>query len=420
MVPPGLRSRTRFPCSSSTTSRTTWTRSASTSARASRCCSAGSGEEALALVKQHDVAVIVTDQRMPRMTGLELLKAARELRPDAVGHHRDGLHRRRRAHRGHQPRPHLSLRHQALGLEGAARHPHPRHRALPAGAREPAPARAAAAVRRHAVERRARRVQLRRHRGRLAARCATCWRASSRWRRRRRPCCCAARPAPARRWWRAPSTSTARARRARSCASTARRWRPACSSPSCSATRRAPSPARSRGASAASSWPTAARCSSTRSATCRSTCRSSCCACCRSASSSAWAAPRRSRSTCASSRRPTAISSSRSPPASFARISTTGSTSSRSCCRRCASGPATSRGLCEHFIQKYAQSAGKSVRGVDAGALAALAAYAWPGNVRELENVIERALILARGAELTAADLEFSRRPAPRGRAGAR
>src|SRR6478735_11474566 len=46
---------------------------------------ASSGEDALALAKQHDVAVIVTDQRMPRMTGLELLKAAREVRPDAVG-----------------------------------------------------------------------------------------------------------------------------------------------------------------------------------------------------------------------------------------------------------------------------------------------------------------------------------------------
>ena len=45
---------------------------------------AGGGEEGLELVKQHDVAVIVTDQRMPKMTGLEFLKAAREARPDAV------------------------------------------------------------------------------------------------------------------------------------------------------------------------------------------------------------------------------------------------------------------------------------------------------------------------------------------------
>jgi DNA-binding NtrC family response regulator len=69
--------------------------------------------------------------------------------------------------------------------------------------------------------------------------------------------------------------------------------------------------------------------------------------------------------------------------------------------------------LAEHFIQKYARGAGKTVRGVDAAALAALASYGWPGNVRELENVIERALILARGAELTTADLEFTRRPTP-------
>ena len=47
--------------------------------------SATSGIEALELLKQHDVAVIVTDQRMPKMTGLELLKQAVEHRPDAVG-----------------------------------------------------------------------------------------------------------------------------------------------------------------------------------------------------------------------------------------------------------------------------------------------------------------------------------------------
>ena len=47
--------------------------------------SAGSGAEALEVLKQKDVAVIITDQRMPKMSGLELLKEAKELRPDAVG-----------------------------------------------------------------------------------------------------------------------------------------------------------------------------------------------------------------------------------------------------------------------------------------------------------------------------------------------
>src|SRR5207244_8180441 len=46
---------------------------------------AGSGDEALALLRDHDVSVIVTDQLMPRMTGLEFLKAARAVRPNAVG-----------------------------------------------------------------------------------------------------------------------------------------------------------------------------------------------------------------------------------------------------------------------------------------------------------------------------------------------
>jgi transcriptional regulator with GAF, ATPase, and Fis domain len=67
--------------------------------------------------------------------------------------------------------------------------------------------------------------------------------------------------------------------------------------------------------------------------------------------------------------------------------------------------------LCEHFIQKHAQSSGKPVRGADSVALAQLQAYPWPGNVRELENVIERALILCRGVQITTADLDFGRRP---------
>ena len=71
---------------------------------------------------------------------------------------------------------------------------------------------------------------------------------------------------------------------------------------------RAPSPTPRSTASAASSWPTAARCSSTRSPTCRSASRPSCCASSRPASSSASARRRRARSTCASSRRPTPTS----------------------------------------------------------------------------------------------------------------
>ena len=73
-----------------------------------------------------------------------------------------------------------------------------------------------------------------------------------------------------------------RARR-RSSRSTAPRSRRRCSNPSCSATRRAPSRARSRAASASSRRRTAARCCSTRSPRWTCGCRPSCCAPCRSA-----------------------------------------------------------------------------------------------------------------------------------------
>ncbi len=69
--------------------------------------------------------------------------------------------------------------------------------------------------------------------------------------------------------------------------------------------------------------------------------------------------------------------------------------------------------LAEHFVQKFAPRVGKDVRGLDAAAQTELQAYAWPGNVRELENVIERGIILARGTLLTPADLDFGRRGPP-------
>ena len=46
---------------------------------------ARNGREALALLATEDVALILTDQRMPGMTGVELLERARETRPQAIG-----------------------------------------------------------------------------------------------------------------------------------------------------------------------------------------------------------------------------------------------------------------------------------------------------------------------------------------------
>jgi DNA-binding NtrC family response regulator len=52
--------------------------------------------------------------------------------------------------------------------------------------------------------------------------------------------------------------------------------------------------------------------------------------------------------------------------------------------------------LVEHFVRKIARECNRDVRGVSAGALEVLTRYDWPGNVRELENVIHRAVVLAR------------------------
>jgi two-component system response regulator FlrC len=51
---------------------------------------------------------------------------------------------------------------------------------------------------------------------------------------------------------------------------------------------------------------------------------------------------------------------------------------------------------------------------LDDGARAALLAHDWPGNVRELENLVQRALVLTGGRRLEAADLDFENAPPPR------
>ena len=53
--------------------------------------------------------------------------------------------------------------------------------------------------------------------------------------------------------------------------------------------------------------------------------------------------------------------------------------------------------LVDHFIAKHAQRAGKRIDGLAPGVLDVLRAADWPGNVRELENTVERAVVLAPG-----------------------
>src|SRR5215510_4918058 len=56
--------------------------------------------------------------------------------------------------------------------------------------------------------------------------------------------------------------------------------------------------------------------------------------------------------------------------------------------------------LVRHFLTRFAAEEGKRVSGIDAEALALLAAYRWPGNVRQLENAVFRAVVLAERGEI--------------------
>ena len=56
--------------------------------------------------------------------------------------------------------------------------------------------------------------------------------------------------------------------------------------------------------------------------------------------------------------------------------------------------------LVNHFVKKYAPAAGKNFLRVSRESLEALNTYDWPGNVRQLENTIERAVALESGEEL--------------------
>lgn len=63
--------------------------------------------------------------------------------------------------------------------------------------------------------------------------------------------------------------------------------------------------------------------------------------------------------------------------------------------------------LARHFLTRFAREMNPQVKGLAYDALAALDAWHWPGNVRELENRMKRAVIMADGKLVTAADLDL-------------
>jgi DNA-binding NtrC family response regulator len=63
--------------------------------------------------------------------------------------------------------------------------------------------------------------------------------------------------------------------------------------------------------------------------------------------------------------------------------------------------------LAQHFLQKYTILNGKDIQGLTREAMTFLMRQEWPGNIRELENVLERAVILARGMVISDSDLSM-------------
>ncbi len=57
--------------------------------------------------------------------------------------------------------------------------------------------------------------------------------------------------------------------------------------------------------------------------------------------------------------------------------------------------------LVDYFVDRSARSNGKAVRGLAGSSLDLLVTHCWPGNVRELQNIVERAIVLARSVAAT-------------------
>ncbi len=64
--------------------------------------------------------------------------------------------------------------------------------------------------------------------------------------------------------------------------------------------------------------------------------------------------------------------------------------------------------LAKYFLRRTAAETKKNLAGISQDAEAMFVAYEWPGNVRELANVIERAVVLGQGPDITVRDLSLS------------
>jgi len=64
--------------------------------------------------------------------------------------------------------------------------------------------------------------------------------------------------------------------------------------------------------------------------------------------------------------------------------------------------------LAAHFLRRYAERYRKSAAAFAPDAMEALLGHGWPGNVRELDHTVERAVLMAEGARIAAADLALS------------
>jgi two-component system NtrC family response regulator len=70
-------------------------------------------------------------------------------------------------------------------------------------------------------------------------------------------------------------------------------------------------------------------------------------------------------------------------------------------------------GLAREFLERYSRELGKPITGFEPLALQQLSRYGWPGNVRELKNVIERAVVLCTGSTIDPRDLPVELREEP-------